>query len=67
MYPRVLGYKRRSGIKDVDIMEFRVYIEDVSIIGNVFGHSVLNQVGTIYITPSQTSKQVALIRGFMKG
>ena len=30
-------------------MEFRVYIEDVSIIGNVFGHSVLYQIGTTYI------------------
>jgi hypothetical protein len=47
MFPRVLGYKRRSDINDVDIMEFREYIKELSIIGNVFGHSVVNQMRTI--------------------
>lgn len=26
LYPRVSGYERRSDIKDVNIMEFRVYL-----------------------------------------
>ena len=34
-------------MKDVDIVEFREYIKELSIIGNVFGHSMVNQMRTI--------------------
>ena len=42
--PRVLGYKRRSDIKEVDVMEFRVYLmmglKQVSVTSKILGLAV---------------------------